>query len=283
MGVDGKRQRTGPERLPEEHRLGCRRKVFLSPNHVTDPHLAVVHDTGENEQRVTVRLRHDKVVDRRVREADLSADHIGHDRDTLSGNPETQSAPRRPLESPVPTKTVITRYRVGLGPLQDYLPRAVAGIQIPVRPELLESCLVVLPALGLTVRTLVPVDPEPPERGTNAAHPLFFVALGVGVFDPEDEHAPVAACEAPVVERGAGTPDVEVTGGGRRDPDANGPLSDRVSDHLAGHSSEVTAARVLGDPSLRRDSVKNVATDRLVAGEGSELPSHGPTRAGGLV
>ena len=69
-------------------------------------------------------------------------------------------------------------------------------------------------ALGLPIagrgRPLVPVEPEPPHRLDDLADVLLGGARAVGVLDPEDEDAAVAAGERPVEERGPGAADVEV-------------------------------------------------------------------------
>ena len=88
VGIGGQRERAGPERFPQEHRFRRRRKVLLRPDDVAYPHLPIVDDTGQDEQRVTVRLRDHEVVDRRVRKTNLSANDVVHDRHAFPGNPE---------------------------------------------------------------------------------------------------------------------------------------------------------------------------------------------------
>ena len=53
---------------------------------------------------------------------------------------------------------------------------------------------------------------------------LYRVALGVGVFDPQDQRAAVLGGDDAVVQRRAGAPHMEVAGRRRREPHAKGPV-----------------------------------------------------------
>ncbi len=93
----------------------------------------------------------------------------------------------------------------------------------------MDRCLVKVVALGLVVgpgvaahlRSLVPVDAEPAEAAQDRLQRLVDVALPVGVVDPQDEAAAVAAGVEPVEQRRAHAADVQETGGARREARAD--------------------------------------------------------------
>jgi hypothetical protein len=63
------------------------------------------------------------------------------------------------------------------------------------------------------IRTLIPLETEPPEILEDAGFRLPRRALDIGVFDAEDEDALLTVRQQPVEERRTGVPDVELTGG----------------------------------------------------------------------
>ena len=69
---------------------------------------------------------------------------------------------------------------------------------------------------------LVPVEAQPAEALEDAGHHVGRRALDVGVLDAQDERAAGAAGVQPVEERGARAADVQVAGGGRGEPEADG-------------------------------------------------------------
>src|SRR5205085_1026383 len=67
----------------------------------------------------------------------------------------------------------------------------------------------------------VPLDPEPAQRVLDLLHRLGDLAARVGVLDPEQALAAVAAREEPVEEEGAHPADVQEPGRARRHADAD--------------------------------------------------------------
>jgi hypothetical protein len=68
-------------------------------------------------------------------------------------------------------------------------------------------------------RAFIPVETKPTEAVENAGDHLDRGALGIGVFDAEDERAAMPARVEPVEERGARAPDVEIARGRWRKTD----------------------------------------------------------------
>jgi hypothetical protein len=60
---------------------------------------------------------------------------------------------------------------------------------------------------------LVPVEPEPAQIAQDGRLRFARRALGIGVFDAQDERAGGAARQQPVEQRGSGVPDVQMAGG----------------------------------------------------------------------
>lgn len=87
--------------------------------------------------------------------------------------------------------------------------------------EFREVFFVDVVALALEVRavvaadrgTFVPIETEPAEALVDDFIGFVRIAFGIGIFDPEDKGAAVFAGEEPVKKSGAGTSDMEVTGG----------------------------------------------------------------------
>ena len=77
---------------------------------------------------------------------------------------------------------------------------------------------------ALKYRTFVPHEAKPGESVENHLGVRVGTPLGVGVLDPEDEHAAGLAGIEPVVERGARAADMQVTG--RRGGKANSGYRD---------------------------------------------------------
>ncbi len=241
--------------------MGVVGKMLFGPDDVADAHLPVVDDPGEDEERVPVRLRHHEVLDRRIGKTDLPANQVLDHGHAFVGNLETQGAPDPALEPPVAAEAVVAGDGVRLRPLEDHLPGAVARVQKAVAPKLLESGLVMLPALGLTIGALVPVDAEPRQGGADPLDPLLLVPLRVGVFDPQDERACVTPREAPVVERGAGPADVEVAGRRRGYADADRPRPARWKVWVEHHQARLPVAEPRPSAPDERDRQRGAFRD----------------------
>ena len=96
--------------------------------------------------------------------------------------------------------------------------------------ELVGDLLVALEASRLAVSavgsadfdSLIPVEAEPAHRVQDVGCVLRRAALFVGVVGPQDHRAALRPHEEPVVERGAGTTDVQVAGRRRGEPNPGG-------------------------------------------------------------
>ena len=93
--------------------------MFFGADHVCDPHVAVIRDNREHEQRVTVRLDHDEVLDRRVLELDVTTNDVMHHRHALIRNAKSQRATRTRFEVALSTEPVVTGNRAVLRALFD--------------------------------------------------------------------------------------------------------------------------------------------------------------------
>src|SRR6185436_5801785 len=78
----------------------------------------------------------------------------------------------------------------------------------------------VRPVRSADTGPLVPVQPQPPQSVENAGDHVGGGALDVRIFDAQHEDAAVAPGVQPVEQRRARTADVEITGRGRRKPNA---------------------------------------------------------------
>ena len=103
----------------------------------------------------------------------------------------------------IPRREVCRGFHVARGPLH-----------LPVRRERSP-----VPATG-AVGSLVPADPQPVEVLQDVRLERERVASEIGVLEPEDERAARSARVEVVEERRPRGPDVQGSGGARRDPDA---------------------------------------------------------------
>src|SRR5437879_3473279 len=76
-------------------------------------------------------------------------------------------------------------------------------------------------AISADVRTFVPVNAQPLQAFINRGRGFLGIALGVSVFDSKNQFAAMMVNEEPVKERSARPADVQITGGRRRETDAN--------------------------------------------------------------
>src|SRR5205823_12902788 len=121
------------------------------------PLVVVTNGGGQVEVGVPARADEDEVLEGRVREADLAADHVGEGGHALAGGTETddRAVPRRNVA--VAAEAVVAGGLTSLGASLDLLTGAVAAVGPPLGQEPLGRLLVELGPLGLTVRALVPV------------------------------------------------------------------------------------------------------------------------------
>src|SRR3954452_12985681 len=84
--------------------------------------------------------------------------------------------------------------------------------------------LTIRPVRPVDVGPLVPVETEPTQIAQDRGLRLAPRSFGIGVFDPQDERAALAAREQPVEERRARIADVELSCGTWREPDSHDRL-----------------------------------------------------------
>ena len=184
------RGRLGPERLLNQDLTRGVRQVVLAADHVRDAHVAVVHRDRKGVERAPVRACDDEVVERRERESDVAANDVLDDDLALVGDLDAD--------------------------------RALVLVSVPALEQLVDGGSMLGRTLRLAVRALVPVEPEPRERVDDLLDVLRRRALAVGVLDAQHERPARAAGEQPVVEGGAGAPDVEGARRRRCEADTHG-------------------------------------------------------------
>ena len=80
-----------------------------------------------------------------------------------------------------------------------------------VDQQLFDRGPIELTTLGLEIRPLVPVQPEPPHGPFDALDVLVTVAIGISVLYTEKNDAAVLTGVQPVEQRRAAAPDMEVS------------------------------------------------------------------------
>src|SRR5581483_7651380 len=124
-----------------------------------------------------------------------------------------------------PAARLLARFAPGF----QFVRRAEAVIRAALRDEPLDHRAVAIETFGLKVgtvrsadrRTFVPIKTEPAQAVENSVDHIRRGSFDVGVFDAEDEHAAMAPREQPVEQRGARAADVEVTGWGWSESNAD--------------------------------------------------------------
>ena len=188
-------------------------EVVFAADHVRDPHLDVVDDVDEVEDRFAVGAEDDEVA---VFDAgDLAADQVVQHH-------------RRGVDLLVILLQVLV-VGGGAGALEAEPPGAVLLIGAALGGELLELGLVESGALRLEVGAvvaadlgpLVPIHAQPAHRVEDHLQEGVGVALLVGVLDAEDELAARVTGVEPVEQGRAGASDMEEAGGAGGEADAD--------------------------------------------------------------
>src|SRR5436190_6996116 len=81
----------------------------------------------------------------------------------------------------------------------------------PTREHFIDNRAIAIPPLHLEERPLVVVKTEPTHRIENRLDGLLCRTLDIGVLDPQDERAAMAARERPGEERGARAAEMKKT------------------------------------------------------------------------
>ena len=234
-------RRLGQRRVDHElaRRVG---QVLLGAKHVRDLHRRIVHRRREVVGRKPVRAQQDEVAHHSGGEAHIAAHQVvEHPVARLDGEAHALGssfgAGRGALgERHAPAATVVVRRPARrqrlLSPRFQLIVGAEARVGGASRHELLGPLAVGRDALALTVgavgtatiRTLVPVEPEPLQVGEHAALALIARALDIGVLDAQHERAAMLAGEEPVEVRRARPADVEIAGRAGREAHADGMI-----------------------------------------------------------
>jgi hypothetical protein len=95
----------------------------------------------------------------------------------------------------------------------ELLPGAEAAVRFSGGEQTLRVGLMLGRVLTLEVRPFIPGDTQPGKSVQNDPGMLGSAPLAIGILDAQHVSAAGVAGKEPVEQRGAGTPDVEVSGG----------------------------------------------------------------------
>ena len=192
--------------------------MIVAADHVRDAHVLVVDDHAEVVGGRAVRARDDEIVELGVLERHGAVhqvfDHDGAVQRILEAHDRLHAGTRL---GAIAAKAGIARLFLARGLLRAHvvqlLLRAVAVIGSAGGEHLRDHFAIAIEALGLVVRALVRVEPQPLHAFEDHAHGLVGGALAVRVFDAQDEFAAVAARLQPAEKRRAHAADVQQAGG----------------------------------------------------------------------
>ena len=95
----------------------------------------------------------------------------------------------------------LARGELGLATDLDLKRRAVARIDAPHGREPIERLTINVATLGLLDDLTIPSEPKPLQVVLQLRGELGLAALGVGIFDAQQEATAISSCEQPVKER----------------------------------------------------------------------------------
>ena len=217
------------ERLVQEDLLRSIGDVIVSAHHERDRHRDVVADDGHVVDRRTVCTEDDEVLDVLVGKGDGPVDSVVPARTALGdtkahgeghalGKAALDLVGREVIASPIVAERLLRRLS-GRAPLRELLLRAEA----PVRGTALEQAHSVL-TMALEIRRLVhhrlvPGEAEPLQPLENCPGARVGGARLVRVLHAQQELSADLASVQPIEQRGARPTDMQVAGGGRREPE----------------------------------------------------------------
>ena len=236
-GQVGEERRRPAEGLVEAQVAWRAGEPLLGPEHVADLHIVVVDHVGEVVCGEAVGLEQYEVVDQRVLEGDAASHDVVQGRRAVLRHGEPDHAGcavafvLRPLRrGKAAAEAVVADVTLAARLLVPHLPQAlggaVAGVGLASVHEPLCGRVVANEALGLVVRgiaaadvrSLVPVDPKPPEGFQDLVHGPFHLPGLVGVLYAHHEGAAGSAGQQPVEEGRAYVAQVWAAGGAGREP-----------------------------------------------------------------
>ena len=241
---------------------------------VRDPHRVIVHDGGEIIGRMLIGAEDHEIVQGPVLEGHgaphlvlprgLPLRHEEPDRVRLAlGGPGIGLLLREPETGAVVLGGLAAGERLLASALQ-ILRVAEAAIRLDLVQEAPRRLGVTLESLALEIRPvrsshhrpLVPAKPQPGEPLEDSIQGALHVPVLIGVLDAQHEDAAVSPRVEVVEERGAGAPDVEISGRARRESHAYrqrhpGPFGGVGSRCAAQRSSTIFRAKVAGPIAAR--------------------------------
>ena len=169
------------------------------------PGVEVVDGDREVVEDAAVGPGDDRVVHVDVLEGGVAADDVVDDGLALVGHAQAHGALvlRLAAEAAVGAVALL----VGL----DVVGRGGRAVGVPGVEQALQDLLVAVGARDLRDRPLVVVDLQPAQRVEDLLDVLGRRALAIGVLDAQDQRAALPARDEPVVERGAGAADVQLS------------------------------------------------------------------------
>ena len=219
MGVGG--HDAVAEGLPQQPDLGGGVEQILAPDDVGDPHVVIVDRVGDQENGRLVTAPDDEVFDGVVGELDPPPNDVVDDGHAPVGRPKSHHDARSVGHVAIAGPTVVSRRNPGIDrPLLDLVSAEVAEIGRTCRHQLVHRVGVKGAPLGLEIRSLVPVDPEPSKRFENRIDVGVGLEGGISVFDAQHQCPAGVAGVQPVEQRRTGAAYVQEPGGRRREPDA---------------------------------------------------------------
>ena len=224
-------RRLPAEVFVQQQMLGRRRHPLFPADHVGDLHQVIVDDVREVIRRQAIGLEQHLHVDGRVFIRDRAAREVDDDGGTCLGDlhaHDERLAGRRPLRR-LPdgnrrAQAVVLLRQLG-GPLRgahhfEPLRRTKTAERVGLHQQLLGVRAVDLRAVALAirpekaadVRTLIPGQPGPAQRGENRAFRFRCRAGPIRVLDAQDEIAAAVFGKCVVDQRDVRRADVRITG-----------------------------------------------------------------------
>ena len=188
--------------------------MVFTAQHGGDACECIIDHIREKERCRTIRSLHDEIADVRAGEHLLCMHEVRELNATLIGHPKTQRGLAAFGESSGALMNIevaagagiarrTTRSELGLAADLDLKRRAVAGIHPPRLLKLREGLGIDLPSPALLDDFAIPRQTEPLQIGLQLSGVLGLAALGIGVFDAQQELPPAALGEQIVEQRRA--------------------------------------------------------------------------------
>lgn len=246
-------------------------EVILPAQHRGDTHERVVDEIREEERRRAVGTLQDEIPDRGALEDLLPVHEIDELDTTAVGHAETQGG--TPTLGDLGETLILVEMSAGScvarrasgGKLRlaadfDLERRAVARINAPCPIENLEGLAIDRCACRLVDGLAIPCEAEPGEIVHELARELGLAALGVGVFDAQQEAAARVPGEQPVEERCARVTEVQFAARARREAG-----DERAGGHPRNVTPTIEGVNVLFVSDLHLDAASPALVEAFVS------------------